>query len=146
MENSSERGRAFDYFIGLLFNQLSGVEVLIGKEVATGEVDVFVACLEAPDWLHRLVGGATLIENKWQDKATQTREISVFHDKVKMATVTCKICYFISMNGFTSNRNMGAEQLIQSKVDPKMVGLVQEDIERMVTDGTPAYVLQDNVM
>lgn len=120
--------------------------MLNGKEVATGEIDVFVTCLEAKEWLHRLVGDVTLIENKWQDGATQTREISVFHDKVEMATVTYKVCYFISMNGFTSTRNMGAEQLIQSKRDPKMVGLVRDDVEQMVADGTPADVLRDNVL
>jgi len=146
VENSSKRGRAFDYFIGLLFNQLPGVKVLIGKEVATGEIDVFVTCLEASEWLYRLVGEATLIENKWQDDATQTREISVFHDKVKMATVTCKVCYFISMNGFTSSRNMGAEQLMQSKRDPKMVGLVRDDVEQMAADGTAAEVLRNNIL
>lgn len=146
MENNAERGQAFDYFIGLLFNQLPGVEVLIGKEVATGEIDVFVTCLDAPEWLHRLVGDATLIENKWLSGAVQTREISVFHDKVEMATVTCKVCYFISMNGFTSNRKIGSEQLIQSKSDPKMVGLVREDVERMVAEGTPADVLRDHLL
>lgn len=146
LENNSKRGQAFDYFIGLLFNQLPGVEVLIGKEVATGEIDVFVECLDSPEWLHRLVGDATLIENKWLNEPVQTREISVFHDKVKIATVTCKICYFISMNGFTSKRNMGAEQLIQSKYDPKMVGLVREDVARMAVEGTPAVILRDHVL
>ncbi|MFC7238916.1 hypothetical protein ACFQS4_11885 [Saliphagus sp. GCM10025317] len=146
LDNSATRGRYFDYFVGLLFNQLPGVDVVIGREVATGEVDVFVTCLDAPEWLHRLVGDATLLENKWRGDATGTNDISVFHDKVGMATVSCKVCYFISMGGFTSSRNIGAEQLIQSKRDPKMVGLTREDVEQMVEEGSPESLLRGHVM
>ncbi|ELY48587.1 hypothetical protein C495_01120, partial [Natronorubrum sulfidifaciens JCM 14089] len=63
------------------------------------------------------------------EKPTGTDDISVFHDKVSMATASCKGCYFVSMSGFTSKRNMGAAQLIQSKSNPKMVGWEREDVE-----------------
>lgn len=132
--------------MGLLFNQLPDVKVWIGREVATGEVDVFVTCLDAPSWLNRLVGEATLLENKWRGDPTGTDEISVFHDKAKMATASCKVCYFISMAGFTSERKIGAEQLIRSKVDPKMVGWTQEHVERMVTEGSPVELMREHVM
>ncbi|WP_424016286.1 hypothetical protein ACOZ4N_01275 (plasmid) [Halorientalis pallida] len=146
IDDSATRGRYFDYFVGLLFNQLPDVDVVIGREVSTGEIDVFVACLDAPDWVHRLVGDATLLENKWRESPTGTDDISVFHDKVSMATASCKVCYFVSMGGFTSERNMGAEQLIQSKSDPKMVGWVREDVEEMVRDGSPEGLLRSHVM
>lgn len=132
--------------MGLLFNQLPNVEVVIGREVATGEVDVFVTCLEAPSWLNRLVGEATLLENKWRGDPTGTDDISIFHDKAKMPTASCKVCYFISMAGFTSKRNMGAEQLIQSKSDPKMVGWTRDEVEQMVAEGTPMSLMRESVM
>ena len=144
--DSATRGRYFDYFVGLLFNQLSNVDVVIGREMATGEIDVFVACLDAPDWLHRLVGDATLLENKWREKPTGTDDISVFHDKVSMATASCKVCYFVSIGGFTSERNIGAAQLIQSKSDPKMVGWEREDVEEMIREGSPEPLLRSHVM
>lgn len=146
LNDKAERGRYFDYFVGLLFNQLPGVQVWIGREVSTGEVDVFVTCLDAPNWLHRLVGEATLVENKWRENPTGTDDISVFHDKVSMATASCKVCYFISMAGFTSSRNIGAEQLIQSKTDPKMVGLDRENVEQMIEEGSPESLLRENVL
>lgn len=120
--------------------------MLIGREVATGEIDVFVTCLHSPDWLHRAVGEATLLENKWKANPIETSEISVFHDKVKMATANCKVCYLVSMSGFTSKRNIGAKQLIQSKEDPKMVGWTEEDILEMISDGTPEYLIRDSLM
>jgi len=146
IDDSATRGRYFDYFVGLLFNQLPDVDVVIGREVATGEIDVFVACLDAPDWLHRLVGDATSLENKWRERPTGTDDISVFHDKVAMATISCKVSYFISMGGFTSERNMGAEQLIQSKTDPKMVGWDREDVEEIVREGSPEGLLRSHMM
>lgn len=146
IDDSASRGRYFDYFVGLLFNQLPDVEVVIGREVSTGEIDVFVACLDAPSWLHRLVGDATLLENKWQESPTGTNDISVFHDKVSMATASCKVCYFVSMGGFTSERNLGAEQLIQSKTDPKMVGWDREDMEEIVREGTPEGLMRSDMM
>lgn len=146
IDDSATRGRYFDYFIGLLFSQLPDVNVVIGREMVTGEIDVFVACLDVPDWLHRLVGDATLLENKWRENPTGTDDISVFHDKVSMATASCKVCYFVSMSGFTSERNMGAEQLVQSKTDPKMVGWGREDVEEMVREGTPESLLRSHVM
>lgn len=146
MDDSTTRGRYFDYFVGLLFNQLPDVEVVIGREVATGEVDVFVTCLEAPSWLNRLVGEATILENKWREAPTGTDDISVFHSKAEMATATCKICYFISMSGFTSERKIGAEQFIYSRRDPKMVGWTREDVERMVAEGSPVKLMRESVM
>ena len=119
---------------------------MIGREVATGEIDVFVACLDAPSWLHRLVGDATLLENKWRESPTGTDDISVFHDKVSMATASCKVCYFVSMGGFTSERRIGAEQLVQSKTDPKMVGWDREDVEKIVSDGSPEELLRSHMM
>lgn len=146
LEDNSTRGRYFDYFIGLLFDQLPGVKVFVGDEVSLGEIDVFVTCLDAPEWLYRLCGDAIMIENKWQVDPVQTKEISAFHDKVKFASTTCKLCYFISMSGFTSGRNMSAAQLIQSKTEPKMAGLTSEDVDKMVRDGTPADLLRARVM
>mgnify|MGYP006278529669 FL=1 len=120
--------------------------MIIGREIATGEVDVFVACLDAPNWLYRLVGDATLIENKWRKSPTGTDDISVFHDKVVMATASCKVCYFVSISGFTSERNMGAKQLIQSKTDPKMVGWDRRDIEKVIQEGSPERLLRSHMM
>lgn len=146
IEDARERGRMFDYFVGLLFNQLESVDVYIGQSVPIGEIDVFVACLDAPNWLHRLVGEATLIENKWTKNPVQTREISVFHDKVQSAPVDCKLSYFVSMTGFTESGEMSAKQLIRAKDEPKVVGLEGEDVEKMVSDGTPKPLMRNRVM
>lgn len=146
VDDPAKRGRYFDYFIGLLFNQLPGVEVYVGKEVSTGEVDVFVSCLDGPDWLHRLVGEATMLENKWRDAPTGTDDISIFHGKANWATASCQVCYFISMAGFTSERKVGAEQMIRSLTEPKMVGWTREEVVRMVGEGSPEDLLRENVM
>ena len=89
---------------------------------------------------------ATLLENKWRGKPTGTDDISVFHDEVSMATASCKVCYFVSMGGFTSERNMGAEQLMQSKTNPKMVGWEREDVEEMIGGGSPEPLLRSHVI
>lgn len=80
------------------------------------------------------------------EKPTGTDDISVFHDKVSMATASCKVCYFVSMSGFTSKRNMGAAQLIQSKSNPKMVGWEREDVEVIIREGSPERLLRSHVM
>jgi hypothetical protein len=146
IDDPAKRGRYFDYFVGLLFNQLPEVNVYVGREVSTGEVDVFVTCLDVPDWLNRLVGDATLLENKWREEPTSTEAISVFHDKTSWATASCKVCYFISMGGFTSERNIGAKQLMQLKTDPKMVGWTREDVKQMVSKGSPEKLMRGDVM
>lgn len=122
------------------------MEVYVGHEVSTGEVDVFVTCLDVRDWLYRLVGEAILLENKWRQRPAGTDDISIFHDKASWSTATCKVCYFISMAGFTSERNVGSEQFLRLKSDPKMVGWTREDVERMVIDGTPKGLMRDDVM
>lgn len=114
--------------------------------MSTGEVDVFATCLDVPDWLNRLVGEATLLENKWRGEPTSTEAISVFHDKASWATASCKVCYFVSMGGFTSERKISAEQLIRSKTDPKMVGWTREDVKQMVSEGSPEKVMREDVM
>jgi hypothetical protein len=148
IEPPTKRGRWFDYFIGLLFNQLPNVEVIVGEEVSTGEVDVFVSCLDGPEWLYRLVGESTFIENKWEQDPVETSEISIFHDKTRMAAVGCNTCYFISMSGFSSSgsANLSAEQLISAKSDPDMVGFTREDVERMAAEGTVANQLRNRQM
>lgn len=146
LDDAQERGRAFDYFIGLLFNQISGVDVMVGDEASSGEIDVFVSCLHAPEWLYRLVGSGTYIENKWRRNPTQTGDIDKFHAKVARATANCHLCYFISMAGYTSERRLGAEPLIHASDEPKMVGFHKHHVKQMVTDGTPANVLQEHTL
>jgi hypothetical protein len=146
IEDNRKRGRTFDFFIGLLFNQLESVDVFVGKSVPIGEIDVFVTCLDSPQWLHRLVGDATLIENKWVKDPIQPRQISVFHDKVGSAPINCKLSYFISMSGYTSSGEMSAKQLIRTKQQPKIVGLERPDVIEMKDAGTPRPVLRDRVM
>lgn len=140
------RGRLFNYFVGLLFQQLPGVDVLVGKSVATGEIDVFIACLDSPEWLVRLVGSVTAVENKWEDEPIQPREIETFHSKTRYIPVECKLCYFVSMSGFTSQRDIGGQQSILEKSNPSIIAWEEGDLRRAIMDGTPENVMRKRLM
>lgn len=47
------------------------------------------------------------------------------------------------MAGFTSERKSGAESLMHANSNPKIIGLVREDVEKMVAEGTPENVLHN---
>lgn len=140
--NPQKRGREFDYFMGLLFYQLEGVDVRIQDRTRTGEIDVYVSCHEAPDWLMHRVGKGTIIENKWQQNPVEKSEISKFHAKAEDIPFPCYIAYFVSMSGF-SGGEMGALSKLKSYDNPRLVEFCKDDVEEMAAEGTPENKLRE---
>lgn len=147
MENPQKRGRDFDYFMGLLFQQLPEVEVRIKPVGESGEVDVFMSCLDAPDWIVRLVGSCTVIENKWEKPPIQKGEVIDFHAKARELP-NCDIAYFASMSGFTdgSPRNPGAVSKLRGFESPSIIDLWEDDIDLIVSEGSPESLMKDRQM
>jgi hypothetical protein len=114
--------------------------------VSTGEIDVFVSCLDSPEWIFRLLGAGTVIENKWEKNPVETKEIDAFHRKAKRVAIQCDLCYFVSMSGFSSTNKMSAEQLVLESSQPSMIGIGREGVERMVKDGTPESLIRDRTL
>lgn len=144
-EQPQERGRQFDYFIGLLFHQLDGTIVSVKDETKTGEVDVYVSCRTAPDWLVRLVGHGTVLENKWQQNPVQKAEVDNFHSKAQDVAPPCYIAYFVSMSGFSTgdSAQTGALATLRNCEDPRIVDLTESDVVDMVNEGNPAEKLKE---
>ncbi|WP_436911970.1 hypothetical protein [Halosimplex marinum] len=147
MENPQQRGRKFDYFMGLLFQQLPGVEVRTQQAGDVGEVDVHLIGVDAPDQVYRLLGRHTLIENKWEKDPIQKPEISKFHAKACDLS-GCHTAYFASMSGFSTGqrKRIGALAYMKSCEDPPLRGFWEDDIDQMVDDGTPNNVLRDRLL
>jgi len=144
IESPQERGRYFDHFVALLFAQIDGVEVTVKEILPRGEIDVFVDLVEGPEWLHRQVGNVTLVENKWEKTPIRQSEISNFHDKgedVALRT-NCNSIYFVSMSGFTE----GASRELTERNSPNIISLEQENIEKMVENGSTEGVLRQNLI
>lgn len=141
-DDPSQRGRDFDLLIGLLFQQLPNVEVRLNGSSDTGEVDVYINCRRAPDRIYRMMGTHTMVENKWVQKPVQTKEISGFRSKTEDIG-DCNAAYFVSMSGFTtgSRKQVGALEKLRRYENPRIIDLWEEDIEQMVSDGTPEEVL-----
>lgn len=146
-DEPTKRGREFDVFMGLLFQQLEGVEVRLKRSGNSGEVDVHMVCLDAPEWVVRLFGSHTLVENKWEQNPVQKREISVFHAKASEIS-SCERSYFVSMSGFSrrGGKSIGALPLLRSKEDPPIVDFWKDDVEDMVEAGTPELVLRERLL
>ncbi|ELZ15986.1 restriction endonuclease [Natrinema limicola] len=147
MDNPQSRGREFDYFIGILFQQLNEVEVRVKEHGNTGEVDLHLICLDSDDWLYRLVGSHTLVENKWEKDPIQKGEISNFHDKASELP-QCEISYFVSMSGFSrgQRKQTGALANLRNLRNPQIVDIWDDDLEEMVSKGTPEPLLRDRIM
>lgn len=147
MENPQRRGREFDYFMGLLFQQIAGIEVRLKEIGNSGEVDVHAHCLDAPDWIHRLVGSQTLIENKWQNTAVEKEEVSNFYMKATEVP-SCNIAYFISMSGYSrgKGKQTGALANLRNYENPSVVEYWEDDVESMVEIGTPEYLLRNRLI
>ena len=144
-DQPQKRGRQFDYFVGLLFHQLEGTTVDVKVSTKTGEIDVYVSCRNAPEWLLRLVGHGTVLENKWQQSPVEKSEIGNFHSKAQDLAFPCYIAYFISMSGFSTRNGaqIGAAATLRSCENPRLVDLVEEDVMEMVNDGSPAAKLEE---
>ena len=147
MDNPQNRGRRLDGFVGLLFQQIPGVNVRLNDSTVTGEVDVYLDCLEAEQWLRGIVGNQTMIENKWEQNPIQTSEISKYRQKTTDIH-GCEAAYFLSMSGFSRGQRteMGAMHTLKSYTNPKMIDLWDEHLEQMIADGTPENVLRDRMI
>lgn len=143
MDDHQERGRQFDYYVGLLFQQLEGVEVRIKTETITGEVDVFVSCRQAADSLRRLVGSGTIVENKWQKDPVQKKEVDNFHSKARDLAFPCYMVYFVSMSGFTSGKDGGALSQLRNCENPRVIDFDSEDVEDMAREGSPISKIRE---
>ena len=142
-----QRGRDFDILMGLLFQQLDGVKVRLKGSTDTGEVDVYLDCLEAPNRICRLMGSHTIVENKWQKNSVQTKEISGFREKTTDIGA-CKAAYFISMSGFSrgTGKDIGALAQLRQYENPRMIDLWQDDVEDMIRRGNPEETLRSRMM
>ncbi|MBX0305237.1 hypothetical protein [Haloarcula salinisoli] len=141
MENASYRGQLFDHFIGILFIQIEGVHAISRYPHAKrGEIDVLVNLAEAPDWLFRTLGHATLVENKWQKEPAELSDFDSFESKVneidRMHGV--KQAFFISMNGFKSSY----DDVLDNDDAPRIIGFTREEVEEMVSNGSAESVLR----
>lgn len=147
MENPQKRGRKFDYFIGLLFQQLPGVEIRTQQSGGVGEIDVHVICVDGPDFLYRMLGRHTLVENKWEKDAIEKGEISNFHAKANDLE-GCDTAFFVSMSGFSrgSRKQTGALAYLRKCSNPSLRDLWDDDVEAMVSDGTPEKVLRNRML
>ena len=144
-DEPKRRGREFDYLMGLLFQQLPSVTVRLKQTgSAPGEVDAHVKCLDADEWVYRLLGSHTIVENKWEKDPIETSAISTFREKTQ-SLAGCNMAYIASMSGFSrgQRKQSGAFTQIRGYNDPKMVDLWDDDIGQMMRDGTPEHVLRD---
>lgn len=147
MENHQQRGREFNYFVGLLFQQLPNVEVRVSEDGNSGEIDVHLSALDAPDWVERLWGTHTIIENKWEKEPIQKGEINKFYAKAKEIP-NCHVAYFASMSGFSrgGGKETGALSILRNCEGPRIVDFWKDDIEAMAGDGTPEQLLRDRLI
>jgi hypothetical protein len=146
MDDPQERGRQLDGFVGLLFQQISGVNVRLDESTETGEVDVYIDCLEAEDWIQGVVGSHTMIENKWEKDPIETSEISKFRQKT-IDIHSCTAAYFLSMSGYTrgDRTQTGALHTLRTYDDPRMIDLWKEHLEQMIDDGSPKITLRERM-
>lgn len=144
LTDESERGRMFDYFIGLLFIQIEGVTVTVKESVPRGEVDVFVDCINAPEWLHRVVGNVVLVENKWEATPIGQSDIRNFHDKAEdiCQRTMSNLGYFISMSGYTTQ----AKRELEERNAPNIVPFDRDDTKEMVEEGSAESKIRENVV
>lgn len=142
--DESERGRLFDYFVGLLFVQVDGLEVIVKESIPKGEIDVFIECGEAPDWIYRILGNVALVENKWEAGRIGQSEVNNFHDKAEDISLRTRsnLGYFISINGFTTD----AENEINNRTAPNIIAFDRGDIEEMVEKGSAKEKIRNNVI
>lgn len=146
MKNNSVRGQKFDYFVGLLFAQIEGVDVFprfSGGD--SGEVDVYANLSRADSWMIESIGTATLVENKWED-ADKTRQddVNAFESKVKEVHHRhgTKVAFFLSMSEYTSD----ALDSLDQNMSPRIVPLHRDDLEEMIAAGTAEPVLRDRTL
>jgi predicted Zn finger-like uncharacterized protein len=148
MDNARRRGREFDYLMGILFQQLPGVDVRL-KETgsAPGEVDAHVVCIDQGNWVYRLLGRHTIVENKWEKDPVETSAISIFRGKTRRLS-DCNTTYIASMSGFSrgGRKQTGALTEIRGYSNPKMIDIWRDDIEQMMNDGTPEPLLRERLL
>jgi hypothetical protein len=144
-DNNSRRGQRFDYFMGIIFHQLEGSQVVVSNQGTKGEVDVHVILVDAPDRLYRLMGPQTLLENKWEQGTIETSDVSVYQSKLNEVPA-CRRGYFISINGFSTGRGDGALSQIKQADDPPIHPFTRSDVERMVEDGGPEDLLMESLI
>lgn len=147
LDNPQERGRQLDGFVGLLFQQIPNVNVRLKGSTETGEVDVYMECLEAEKWIQGIVGSHTMIENKWEKTPVETSEISTFRQKT-LDVHACEAAYFLSMSGYTRGEKTqtGALHTLRSYTDPKMIDLWEENLMEMIEEGSPEKTLRHRMI
>lgn len=143
MDDPHARGRYFDHFVGLLFCQLDGVRVQVKDNRSEGEVDVIITCYDS-DWLFRVIGCATVVENKWQEGGATQGDANQFKAKAEEVAgrTLCRTTYFFSVDGFTTD----AEESLQRVQEPGIVMFDREDIEQMIEAGSPENSIKGNVV
>lgn len=141
MDRPAYRGQLFDHFIAILFLQIDGVHAIPRyPHSEKGEIDVLMNLSNAPDWMFRSLGLASLVENKWEKTAAAQPDYNAFESKVTEIDSKHEVrkALFISMSGFKSSldNNLG------SGPSPIIIGLSKEHVEEMVSDGTAENVVR----
>lgn len=144
ISNANQRGQLFDYLIGLLFAQIDGVSVAVKKRIPKGEIDVFVDCIEGPQWLQRIVGNAALVENKWESNPVGQSEIQNFYTKAKDISerTPSNLGYFISMSGFTED----AIKELEGCTNPNIIYYTTDEVEDMIERSNPSEILRNSII
>ena len=147
VDTPQQRGREFDYLMGLLFHQLPGVDIRLKQQGKSGEVDVHMIYIDADACVHRLVGSQTVIENKWEKDPIQKNEIIDFYEKASELT-SCEMAYFVSMSGFSrgDRKETGSLAKLRNYRDPQIIDLWEDDVERMLEEGSPEEMLRERMM
>jgi hypothetical protein len=138
-DSPQRRGQLFDYFLGLLIQQLDGSVVRCRyNQDNPGELDVIANFSRGPDWALNRIGCATGIENKWEKEATSIDDVGFFQNKLRDLDERhgTKAGFFVSIGGFTAD----AEDHLNSGT-PRVIGLGEEDVRQMGADATAEHVL-----
>jgi len=142
MDDKSYRGQLFDHFIGILFLQIDGIHAITRyPHSKRGEIDVLIDLSSAPDDLFRMIGHASLVENKWQKYKSEISDYNAFESKVAEINRRheVKVVFFISMAGYKSS----FDGVLDDDTTPRIIGWTREHVERMVEAGTAEPVLRE---
>ena len=142
-DNPQHRGQIFDYFLGLLFQQLDGAVVKCRyNEDNPGELDVIANFSQGPEWAFKSLGCATGVENKWEKDSASLGDIAKFDSKLQdlHERQGTRVGFFVSMEGYTED----AQNELNGGI-PRMIGFRKQDIQQMVKDATAKNVIQDSI-
>ncbi|MEZ3144646.1 hypothetical protein [Halobaculum sp. MBLA0143] len=134
VESPSKRGIELDYYVGIIFSQIEGVNVVVKEQTETGELDVIVKGYNPPGWFADFFGLSTMVENKWEKSPISPGYVHQFcgQSETYITDSICNRILFISINGFTDKAMNAAE----GRSIPVFT-VEQAGFERVVKSGDP---------